>query len=41
LSRAVGGLLFGAFRRRDYEEVLWWNDPRPFLSETVRWMAMR
>jgi predicted ATP-grasp superfamily ATP-dependent carboligase len=34
-------LLLGPFRRGDYEEVLWWNDPRPFLSETVRWIALR
>ena len=38
-TRAVGDLLLGPFRREDYEEVLWWNDPRPFLNETIRWVA--
>jgi len=38
-SRALADLLFGPFRRADYEEVLWWNDPRPFLNETVRWLG--
>ena len=39
VARAVGDLLLGPFRRGDYEEVLWWNDPRPFWNETVRWMG--
>jgi len=38
-TRALGDLLFGPFRTADYEEVLWWNDPRPFLNETIRWVA--
>jgi predicted ATP-grasp superfamily ATP-dependent carboligase len=37
--KVFGDLLFGPFRRRDYEEILWWNDPRPFLTETIRWMG--
>jgi predicted ATP-grasp superfamily ATP-dependent carboligase len=40
-GRALGDLLFGPFRRDDYEEVLWWDDPRPFLNETIRWLAGR
>jgi predicted ATP-grasp superfamily ATP-dependent carboligase len=39
LTRALGDLLCAPFRRGDYEEVLWWNDPRPFWSETVRWIG--
>jgi predicted ATP-grasp superfamily ATP-dependent carboligase len=39
--RALADLLFGPFRRADYEEVLWWNDPRPFWNETIRWMVAR
>jgi predicted ATP-grasp superfamily ATP-dependent carboligase len=39
--RALADLLFGPFRRADYEEVLWWNDPRPFWNETIRWMGAR
>jgi predicted ATP-grasp superfamily ATP-dependent carboligase len=39
VARAVGDLLLGPFRPRDYEEILWWKDPRPFWNETVRWMA--
>ena len=38
-SQALADLLFGPFRRADYEEVLWWDDPRPFLNETVRWLG--
>lgn len=41
LMRALGDLLFGPFRRSDYEEVFWWNDPRPFWNETVRWIGAR
>jgi predicted ATP-grasp superfamily ATP-dependent carboligase len=41
VSRALGDLLFGPFRRADYEEVLWWNDPRPFFNETVRWIGVK
>src|SRR3954462_4940813 len=33
-SRAVADLILGPFRTRDYEEVLWWSDPRPFWQET-------
>jgi len=41
VTRALGDLLLGPFRKGDYEEVLWWNDPRPFWNETVRWMGAR
>jgi predicted ATP-grasp superfamily ATP-dependent carboligase len=41
VARAVGDLLLGPFRRGDYEEVLWLNDPRPFWNETIRWMGAR
>lgn len=41
VARAFGDLFLGPFRRGDYEEVLWWTDPRPFLNETIRWMAAR
>jgi hypothetical protein len=37
--RALADLLFGPFRRADYEEILWWNDPRPFWNETKRWIG--
>jgi predicted ATP-grasp superfamily ATP-dependent carboligase len=40
-TRALGDLLLGPFRRGDYEEVLRWNDPRPFWNETVRWIGSR
>lgn len=40
-KRALADLLLGPFRRADYEEVLWWNDPRPFWNETVHWMGAR
>lgn len=40
-TRALGDLLLGPFRRGDYEEVLRWNDPGPFLNETIRWMGAR
>jgi hypothetical protein len=40
-TRVLGNLLLGPFRSSDYEEVLWWNDPRPFLNETIRWMGAR
>lgn len=40
-GRAFGDLLLGPFRRRDYEEVLWWNDPQPFVRETIHWIAAR
>ena len=39
--RAVGDLLLGPLRRADYEEVLRWTDPGPFLNETIRWIARR
>ena len=38
-TRALADLLFGPFRRADYEEILWWNDPRPFWNETKRWIG--
>jgi predicted ATP-grasp superfamily ATP-dependent carboligase len=38
-GRALADLLIAPFRREDYEEVLWWNDPRPFWNETIRWMT--
>jgi predicted ATP-grasp superfamily ATP-dependent carboligase len=40
-TRVLGDLLLGPFRRADYEEVLWWNDPRPFVNETIRWVGAR
>jgi predicted ATP-grasp superfamily ATP-dependent carboligase len=40
-SRALADLLVGPFRRQDYEEIFWWNDPRPFWNETVRWIGAR
>jgi predicted ATP-grasp superfamily ATP-dependent carboligase len=39
LPQAVTDLFFGPFRSRDYEEVLSWNDPLPFVSETLRWLG--
>jgi len=38
-SRALGDLLLGPFRSGDYEEILRWNDPRPFFNETIRWVG--
>jgi predicted ATP-grasp superfamily ATP-dependent carboligase len=35
---AFGDLVFGPFRRADYEEVLRWSDPLPFWYETLRWL---
>ena len=40
-SRAFGDLLLGPLRHADYEEVLRWTDPGPFLNETMRWIARR
>jgi predicted ATP-grasp superfamily ATP-dependent carboligase len=40
-SRAVGDLLLGPFRYADYEEVLRWDDPRPFWNETIRWIGAK
>jgi predicted ATP-grasp superfamily ATP-dependent carboligase len=40
-SRVLADLLLGPFRREDYEEILWWSDPGPFLNETVRWVSAR
>jgi predicted ATP-grasp superfamily ATP-dependent carboligase len=40
-ERAVGDLLLGPFRRADYEEVLRWNGPIPFVNETIRWIGRR
>jgi predicted ATP-grasp superfamily ATP-dependent carboligase len=37
--RALADLLLAPFRRGDYEEVLWWDDPRPFWNETIRWVS--
>jgi predicted ATP-grasp superfamily ATP-dependent carboligase len=37
--RAFGDLLLGPLRRRDYEEVLRWTDPRPFWNETISWIG--
>jgi predicted ATP-grasp superfamily ATP-dependent carboligase len=37
--RALADLLLAPFRRGDYEEVLSWDDPRPFWNETIRWMS--
>jgi predicted ATP-grasp superfamily ATP-dependent carboligase len=39
LTRALGDMVLGPFRRGDYEGVLSWNDPRPFWNETLSWMA--
>lgn len=41
IGSAYGDLFFAPFRRSDYEEVLRWTDPKPFLNETVRWLARR
>ena len=38
-SRAFADLLLGPFRRDDHEAILRWNDPRPFINETVRWLG--
>lgn len=38
-ARALGDLVLGPFRRENYEEVLWWSDPRPFLRETIQWIG--
>jgi predicted ATP-grasp superfamily ATP-dependent carboligase len=44
-TRAMGDTMrdvfLGPFRRDDYEEVLRWTDPAPFLNETVRWLGRR
>ena len=40
-ERAIGDLLLGPFRRADYEEVLRWDDPLPFVNETIRWLGRR
>ena len=37
--RAIGDLILGPFRTRNYEEVLWLSDPRPFVRETIRWIG--
>jgi len=37
--RALMDLLVGPFRRDDHEAILRWNDPRPFFTETVRWLG--
>ena len=39
VRRALADLLLAAFRRGDFEEVLWWDDPRPFWNETIHWMT--
>jgi len=41
VSRAIGDLLLGPFRRGDYEEILRWDDPAPFVEETLRWVGAR
>lgn len=38
VPRALRDLVLAPFRHDDYEEVLRWNDPRPFWRETVQWM---
>ena len=38
-KRALVDLLVAPFRRGDYEEVLSWDDPRPFWNETIRWLT--
>jgi len=40
-GRVFGDLLFGPFRRADYEEILRWIDPGPFWNETIRWIGRR
>jgi predicted ATP-grasp superfamily ATP-dependent carboligase len=40
-GRACSDLILAPFRRRDYEEILRWSDPRPFLNETIRWIGRR
>jgi hypothetical protein len=37
--RALADLVLAPFRRGDHEEVLSWDDPRPFWNETIRWMT--
>ncbi|HKS05739.1 MAG TPA: ATP-grasp domain-containing protein [Gemmatimonadaceae bacterium] len=39
--RAIGELLCGPFRARDYEEVFRWSDPAPFLRESLRWFGLK
>jgi len=39
--RAFGDLFLGPLRRADYEEILRWTDPGPFLNETIRWIGRR
>jgi predicted ATP-grasp superfamily ATP-dependent carboligase len=41
LSRACTDLFMAPFRQRDYEDVLSWDDPRPFWNETMRWIGAR
>jgi len=40
-GRACSDLILAPFRRGDYEEILRWSDPRPFLNETIRWIGGR
>lgn len=40
-TRALGDLILGPFRSENYEEVMRWNDPRPFFRETIRWIGAR
>jgi predicted ATP-grasp superfamily ATP-dependent carboligase len=37
--RALADLLLAPFRRGDHEEVLSWDDPRPFWNETIQRMT--
>jgi predicted ATP-grasp superfamily ATP-dependent carboligase len=41
MGDAMRDVFLGPFRRDDYEEVLRWTDPAPFLNETVRWLGRR
>ena len=41
VARAIGDIVLGPFRSRDYEEVLRWNDMAPFVEETLRWVRAR
>ncbi|MFL5482793.1 MAG: ATP-grasp domain-containing protein [Gemmatimonadaceae bacterium] len=38
-GRVVGDMVLGMFRAQDYEEILRWNDPAPFATETLQWIT--
>lgn len=41
VTRAAGDVVLAPFRRRTYEEVFRFSDPKPFLFETGQWMRGR